>query len=225
MGQSEAPAVLLSRRRSVKVSKTNGRHRFFFPRRNLVQNLRGEKIPSVPRRPKPQFRCLVCSLVLPQVPKTGERPTFQRATITTMCSGSNAQEEKKEEHEHRVWRSMAPAAWHDSVAKAGSIFIDTYKATRRQIQETARKFDHDVILELGCGTGDVIGLLDTSIPHFGVDINPDFIAFCKSRYSNCSFEVVDATIISDWWKMNKFDEKYNNVSVFVHQYRSKACLV
>jgi len=108
---------------------------------------------------------------------------------------------------------MAPAAWHESVAKDGSIFIETYRATRSQIEQTARKFDHDVILELGCGTGDVIGLLDTDIPHIGVDINPDFISFCKRNYSNCEFEVVDATIISDWWNANGHYEKYRNVSV------------
>lgn len=128
-----------------------------------------------------------------------------------MCLGGIVQEEKKDD-ERRVWEAMAPSAWHNSVARKDSIFCETYEMTRNQIQETATKFNHDVIIEVGCGTGDIIGLLDTSIPHYGIDINPDFIAFCQSQYPNCTFEVEDATTIVDWWKEKNFDKIYHSVS-------------
>lgn len=118
-------------------------------------------------------------------------------------------EEKKDERE--VWESMTPEAWHNSVAGKDSVFFETYDATRKQIEQVAREGGHDVIIEVGCGTGDIIGALDTSIPHYGFDINPDFIRFCDENYphDHCTFAVQDATTMIDWWNSNKMGEQYS----------------
>ena len=88
-----------------------------------------------------------------------------------MCLGGISTEEQTappqtqksmDEIEQEVWTFMAPAAWHDSVAKKESIFRVTYEETRRQIAEMAVRCNHDVIIEVGSGTGDIVGLIDSS---------------------------------------------------------------
>lgn len=117
-----------------------------------------------------------------------------------MCRG---EEEKKSETqcEREIWENMTPSAWHLSIAKPDSIFLDTYKATRAQIEREVLSHGYDVILEVGCGTGDIIGKLSIDVPKFGIDINPEFIEFCEETHgSRCDFQVVDAIQLNDWWK-------------------------
>jgi SAM-dependent methyltransferase len=117
-------------------------------------------------------------------------------------------EEKKDDGEREVWEFMTPLAWHNSVAGKDSIFNDTYRHTREQIEETARVGGYDVIIEVGCGTGDVIGDVKAAVPRYGLDINVDFIKFCDKYYSkdNCEFQVADALNLTDWWK--QFNGKF-----------------
>lgn len=114
------------------------------------------------------------------------------------------------EEEREVWEFMTPLAWHNSVASKDSVFLDTYCATRQQIVETAISQGHDAIIEVGCGTGDVIGLMDTHIPRYGVDINEDFIGFCQKQHcsednkakigsGSLTFLIADALHLQDWW--------------------------
>jgi len=113
--------------------------------------------------------------------------------------------------EREVWEFMTPEAWYNSVGVQDSIFAPTYAETRRQIEETAKRNGHDVILEVGCGTGDVVGLLDCGIPCIGCDINKDFVQWCAQRYekSSHSFYVADALELNQWWMKMGFHEKYN----------------
>ena len=55
---------------------------------------------------------------------------------------------------------LTPTAWHHSVSSNDSIFVDTYKKTREHVKNTALDGGHDVIIELLCDTGDIIGQLD-----------------------------------------------------------------
>jgi sarcosine/dimethylglycine N-methyltransferase len=74
----------------------------------------------------------------------------------------DAQEENEEyDHEREVWETMVPSAWHDSINRADSIFLDTYRITRHVLRETAIRGGYDVIVEVGCGTGDIIGQLNS----------------------------------------------------------------
>jgi len=101
-------------------------------------------------------------------------------------------------------------AWHDSVARKDSIFHQTYVATRHQLEETIINGNYDVIIEVGCGTGDVIGKMVTPIPRYGIDINPDFLQFCKETYINdsCKFCIVDALKLTEWWEREELDKKF-----------------
>lgn len=119
-------------------------------------------------------------------------------------------EKKCDDDEREVWENMMPLAWHNSIAKKDSIFFDTYEATRHQILQAAKLGNHDVIIEVGCGTGDVIGELDTSIQCYGLDINPKFIDFCNHNHphDHCEFLVQDACTLEDWWK--SLGGKYKN---------------
>jgi SAM-dependent methyltransferase len=141
--------------------------------------------------------------------------------------------------EREVWEFMTPQAWHNSVASEGSIFRPTYQATIDTLRKTAEEGGYDVILEVGCGTGDIIGLMNeqkpllrtsitnlkglidgsskqeqmvaTTIPCIGVDINKDFIDFCQKQhpYDSCSFVVADALLLQEWWIINGYNKKYN----------------
>lgn len=114
------------------------------------------------------------------------------------------------EEERLIWQSMTPTAWHNSVSQKDSIFYKTYVATRRQLEQTIINGGYDVIIEVGCGTGDVIAQMDTSVPRYGVDLNPSFVEFCKATYAtqNCEFHVVDALELLSWWKAEGLDKKF-----------------
>ncbi|CAB9504803.1 Sarcosine/dimethylglycine N-methyltransferase [Seminavis robusta] len=145
----------------------------------------------------------------------------------TATSTNNAEGQQPpktmDEIEQEVWEQMTPAAWHESVAKKGSIFCETYEETRRQIAEVAVRGNHDCILEVGSGTGDIIGLVDQNadasiadrlaeIPRFGLDINPDFVEFSKSTHNTegrCTFLVQDVTVMLDeFWLKNGYDQQF-----------------
>ena len=66
-----------------------------------------------------------------------------------------------EDSEREVWEFMTPKAWHESVAAKDSIFRPTYQATIDTLRKTAEEGGYDVILEVGCGTGDIIGEMNT----------------------------------------------------------------
>jgi sarcosine/dimethylglycine N-methyltransferase len=139
-----------------------------------------------------------------------------------------------EDLEREVWEKMAPMAWHNSIAAADSIFFETYKITRNVLRETAHQGGYDVIVEVGCGTGDVIGEMNTSqpvkIPCIGVDINKDFINFCQENHPHeqCEFHLADALKLVDWWTEQGFDKIYkkplvicvnNTLNIMPHELR------
>jgi len=141
-----------------------------------------------------------------------------------MTTATSEQPQKTlDEIEQELWEQMTPAHWHESVAKKGSIFCDTYEETRRQVAEVAVRGNHDVIIEVGSGTGDIIGLIDASadasiadrlaeIPRFGLDINPDFVEFSKEVHNvdgRCEFLVQDVTVMEDeFWLKNGYEKKF-----------------
>lgn len=114
-------------------------------------------------------------------------------------------EEKKDEQQ--LWAEMDPLAWHYSVAR-NSVFDETYVLTREQVLDAAIHGGHDVIIEAGCGTGDVIGELKTTIPRYGVDINDRFIEHCKKHHkaANMEFDELDILYLSDWF--SKFGGRF-----------------
>lgn len=145
--------------------------------------------------------------------------------------------EVSEDAEREVWEFMTPMAWHQSVADKDSIFRPTYQATIDTLRKTAEEGGYDVILEVGCGTGDIIGEMNNqkacrtsisstnvkdaatnaaantvvTIPCIGVDINKEFIDFCVKQHphESCEFVVADALKLQEWWKEAGHADRYS----------------
>mmetsp|Transcript_26042 Transcript_26042/g.61825 ORF Transcript_26042/g.61825 Transcript_26042/m.61825 type:complete len:645 (+) Transcript_26042:622-2556(+) len=142
------------------------------------------------------------------------------STTTSHLSSSGSSGEELTERE--VWEFMTPLAWHNSVQSKGSIFLDTYIATRQLVAETALQGSYDVVVEVGCGTGDVIGEMASTVtsdgkkftvPCIGLDINKEFVEFCKvqhgEHHDHLEFHVADALSLVDWWKSKGLDKLYS----------------
>ena len=112
------------------------------------------------------------------------------------------------DNEIELWEALPTDAWKNSVANPNSIFRDLYEDTRRRINDISSSYD--VILEVGCGTGEVLATLDSNIPRIGVDINPEFIEHCNATYKSDSLEfyVADATEMYEWWNKQGFNKLY-----------------
>jgi len=113
--------------------------------------------------------------------------------------------------ETQLWKDLSVESWKNSVRNKDSVFYDLYNDTRRRVIESCHKHSYDVVVEVGCGTGEVIGFLeDTGTPRIGVDINEDFIDHCKNTYKDkgLEFHVADAMKLDEWWKTKGFDKKY-----------------
>lgn len=147
-------------------------------------------------------------------------------SISTASTAADAAPKKTlDEIEQEIWEQMTPAHWHESVAKKESIFRETYEETRRQIAEMAVHGNHDCIIEVGSGTGDIVGRLDhdapaeiadalSQIPRFGLDINPDFVKFSQNQHNvdgRCTFLVQDVTVMVDeFWLPNGYDQQFSS---------------
>ena len=49
---------------------------------------------------------------------------------------------------------------------------------------------YNYYIQVGCGSGEVISNITTSVPRVGVDINESFITMCKERFVDIDFHVV-----------------------------------
>lgn len=144
--------------------------------------------------------------------------TLPAATMTPNTSHFSAiapQDHGALEHdETQLWKDLSVDSWKNSVMSKDSVFYDLYIDTRRRIIDACSKHSYDVVVEVGCGTGEVIGLLsELNTPRIGVDINPDFVSHCTSQYkdsntSSVEFFVADAMKLDEWWTEMGFDKKY-----------------
>lgn len=114
------------------------------------------------------------------------------------------------------WETMEASAWSDSISKPGSTFYDLYQVTQDVIDDLLSRSSYDIVIEVGCGTGEVILALKTLLPRVGVDINPKFIEACEdaaaktNQTTNCTFYLCDATEFVSWWKEQGFREMYHS---------------
>jgi len=117
-------------------------------------------------------------------------------------------DEKKDERQ--MWEEMDPLAWHHAICKPNSVFLDTYEITRQQIVETLEAGHHDVIIECGSGTGDIIGNLEVDVDRFGIDINDLFVEHSQKhhQHKNMTFLVQDILHFEEWWISNGYNKKY-----------------
>jgi len=116
--------------------------------------------------------------------------------------------------ETELWKALSVDAWKKSVLNEDSVFHDLYVDTRRRIIDACKSHKFDVIVEVGCGTGEVISHLEevSHIPRIGIDINPTFVEHCQTVYKqpNLEFHVGDATKIVQWWMDMGYDKLYKS---------------
>jgi sarcosine/dimethylglycine N-methyltransferase len=101
-------------------------------------------------------------------------------------------------------------AWYKSLTSEDSIFKETLEITRQQIEDTVQVGRYDVIIEVGCHLGTIIGELNTpaSIPRYGLESNATWIQFCQEHHQqhpessdNCSFQVLESPLeLVSWWQ-------------------------
>ena len=87
-----------------------------------------------------------------------------------MSSSELADITDAEREEADLWAKFGVAGWHNAVSEEGSTFSNLYRDTTAMIHEELKMNTHDVILEVGCGTGEVIGSLTTTLPRIGIDV-------------------------------------------------------
>lgn len=131
-------------------------------------------------------------------------------TDSSECHNDSFSSELSEEavvkSEQDLWAGFVPSAWSDSISDPASTFAGLYRYTTNLIEQELALNQHDVILEVGCGTGEVISSINTDLPRIGTDINPTFVKYCESRYDNMKFALVDATDLVEWWKKSEFKD-------------------
>lgn len=113
--------------------------------------------------------------------------------------------------ETQLWKDLSVDSWKNSVRCEESVFYDLYNDTRRRLIDACQRHSYDVVVEVGCGTGEVIGFLEgTGTPRIGVDINEDFVNHCKTTYKDkgLEFHVADAMKLDEWWTEKGYDKKY-----------------
>jgi sarcosine/dimethylglycine N-methyltransferase len=109
-------------------------------------------------------------------------------------------------------------AWYNSLTSEDSIFKETLEITRSQIEQMAQAGGYDVIIEVGCHLGTIIGELQTpdSIPRYGLESksNSAWIQFCQDHYHhnniNCSsFQVLENLLqLVSWWQALQANNEY-----------------
>ena len=135
-------------------------------------------------------------------------------TATAPPASSSQNNGALQHDETQLWKDLSVDSWKNSVMNKDSVFYDLYIDTRRRIIEACEKHSYDVVVEVGCGTGEVIGHLDElKTPRIGVDINPDFISHCSETFkssatSSMEFYVADAMKLDEWWTSMGYDKKY-----------------
>merc|ERR1719284_935882 len=105
-----------------------------------------------------------------------------------------------EDLEQKLWTELQPYQWEKSITEG--FFLSLYEATTNKINEVVSENDIRFVLEVGCGTGQVIGNLNVpeNVTKMGVDINPEFVSYCanKKEYEGVNFAVANATELLDW---------------------------
>jgi sarcosine/dimethylglycine N-methyltransferase len=120
------------------------------------------------------------------------------------------------DNECELWADLEVSAWKNSVMDPDGVFYELYEDTRRRVTEACDTGKYDVLVEVGCGTGEIISHLNGSkanVPRIGVDINPDFIDHCKTAYAHeqdLEFYVHDASDLHNWWVSSGFHQKYKS---------------
>jgi len=110
----------------------------------------------------------------------------------------------EEDPEQKIWIGLSAYAWETSITDGffSSLYGDTVWYLRRLIDE----YRLNMIMEVGCGTGQIIESVsaminDSNLECLGLDINPEFIDHCKNASqgkTSVQYFVADATKLEAW---------------------------
>lgn len=115
------------------------------------------------------------------------------------------EEPEIDDHEQRIWQKLAPSVYESSITHG--FFLSLYGDTVWYIRRLVEDLELNMVLEVGCGTGQVIesasSLLKQTQPQgiewFGIDINPKFIKHCKTHgLGGVKYHIADATKLLAW---------------------------
>lgn len=106
--------------------------------------------------------------------------------------------------EQELWCDLQPYQWEKSITRG--FFLSLYQSTINEITDVVKQNDIECVLEVGCGTGQVIGKFavqnrDLNLLSIGIDINKKFIDYCskKTEYEGLTnFFVADALALNVW---------------------------
>lgn len=122
--------------------------------------------------------------------------------------GKKGHSSVEEDHEQKLWTSLQPAFWEDSIT--AGFFQNLYADTIWFMYRLTKEYNLTSLLEVGCGTGQIIesaSQMCMSMPEgkrgnmefFGLDINPAFIERCKEAgKGGVQYHVADATKLEAW---------------------------
>jgi hypothetical protein len=81
------------------------------------------------------------------------------AAILNSINTTNAASKKMIAHdEQQLWAKMPTSDWSNSISSTQEhVFTELYEETRASIRAQVLRGQHDVVIEVGCGTGEVIG--------------------------------------------------------------------
>lgn len=71
---------------------------------------------------------------------------------------------------------------HPLIYNFWQICLGTKKARTEYVQKYIRPSNYDKILDIGCGTADILDFLPATVEYFGFDLNNDYIEHAKNKF-------------------------------------------
>lgn len=73
---------------------------------------------------------------------------------------------------------------HPFVYSALQTMVGANKARARYVKDYIRPFEQAKMLDIGCGTADILNFLPASVDYFGFDLNASYIEHAKTKFGS-----------------------------------------
>lgn len=73
---------------------------------------------------------------------------------------------------------------HPIIYNAMQSLVGAYQFRAHYTREYIRPFSHAKILDIGCGTGEILNFLPLSVEYYGFDLNKNYIRYAKKKYGH-----------------------------------------